>query len=70
MLLRIKNIIRNIYNKSFKLYTDNKASKTSFENSELNSKLKHISVNASVKIDFVSIYSNVITFLLMLSKSK
>ena len=56
MLLRIKNILKEIfnYNKSFKLYTDNKASKTSFENGELNSKLKHISVNYYFDLDNIN----------------
>ena len=44
--LWIRNILIELinYNKPMKIYTDNMASKTTIENGQLNSKLKHINI--------------------------
>ena len=45
-VLWIRNILQEIFNfnKPIKIYTDNLSSKTTIENGQLNSKLKHINI--------------------------
>ncbi len=44
--LNLRNILKELFNyeKPFKIYTDNLASKTTIENGELNNKLRHIEI--------------------------
>ena len=70
-ILWIRNIIKEIVNKwiTVKIYTDNQASKKIMENGEINTKLKHISVNrdniAKKKVKLEYIYSeNMLTDIL------
>jgi len=52
-ILWIKNMLKEImnYNKPMIIYTDNKASKKTIENGEINSKLKHINIHYHYNID-------------------
>ena len=54
-ILWFKNILNEIFkfNKPIKLYTDNLSSKTSMENGDLNTKLKHIEIKYYFNKDLI-----------------
>jgi len=54
-VLWIKNILKELinYNKPMKIFTDNMASKTTIENGQINSKLKHINLKYYFIKDYV-----------------